>query len=482
MSFRVLTVGWEPYFANDLLEPIEKQTGIGFIHGLVGDAARIHDAQRRYPDLTFVALSISRTDTLPDPDPALLAKLECPGVPTVRSMIQGDRVLRHRSEHEGLGYATLLAQKIRAALEEYRPDVVLASHDSLHSAMSLAVAKSLDTPWVAMAFPVIPEDLTGFCNALTPNSLVPIQRQIDEELRNKARTLIQNVRSKKQKVVAYLAPVSLSQWLQQYFQHGLNLVRRKRAAEILGIDRFIYPTGVERTRDIMRRSLNRLRLPTGKMLMSPPDGRFVYYPFHMSPESMVDTWAPFYQDQLAFVSQLALAIPADATFVIKLHFSDPDNYSRRQLEQLMNMPRLRIAHPNATGSVFIEKASLVVGIQGTSCLEAALHGKPVLIFGDSPYLHFPRSERARRPDELFEQITCMLDQPSPSDEEIVEAYTAYMARYMPGRINDWSRPINTSEVDQLSECFRALGSYLIDPENRANWYCRPPFQDRLPQA
>jgi len=473
----VFTVGWEPSFANEFLAPIEKKTGIGFVHGLVGDASRIYSAQKLYPELKFIALSKRNRDSLPAPDISLLTSLESVGVPTVRSMIQGDRVLRHCSEDESLGYATLLAGKLKEELEQLRPDAVLASHDSLHSAMSLAVARLLNIPWVALAFPVIPDNLTGFCNALTPNSLVPIIRPVDESLRSEAKALIQSVRAKNQKVVAYHAPVSLVQWIWQYALHVKNLIRRIQAAESLGTDKYTYPTTLERVCDILRRTFNRLRLPIDKMLKSPPDGRYIYYPFHMAPESMLDTWAPYYQDQLAFVAQLSLAIPADTTFVVKLHFSDPDNYSRQQLDKLMSMPRLRVAHPSASGGTFIEKAALVAGVTGTSCLEAALLGKPVLVFGDSPYANFPRSERARRPDGLYKQIRRMLDQPSPTDEEIINAYATYMARYMPGRINDWSRPIEPDELVRYAECFRALIGYLSVPENRENWYSLPPFSD-----
>ena len=482
MKFKILTTGWEPWFINDMLAPIEKTTGIDFVHGLVGDASRVFRAQELYPRSRFVALSITKRESLPAPDFELLASLEGEGVPTVRSMVQGDRVLRYRTEFESLGYATVLARKMRATLDELRPDMVLASYDSLHSAMSLAVAKSLKIPWVALAFPVIPENLTGFCRALTPDSLVPITRTVDEQLLNYARTLIQNVRSKQQNVVAYRAPVSLTQWLRQYLFHGKNLIRRTREAAGLGVDRFTYHSSSERMFDVLRRSCNRFRLPAGRMLVSPPESRYLYYPFHMAPESMLDTWAPFYQNQLAFVAQLALSVPTDTILVIKLHFSDPDNYSRQQLKQLMNMPRLRIAHPNAPGRSFIEKAALVIGIQGTSCLEAALLGKPVLIYGDSPYLHFPRSERAKRPDEIYQQIRRLLDLSPPSDDEIVEAYATYMARYMPGRINDWSRPVEADESERLANCFRALRAYVEVPDNRANWYKVPPFVSRRDQG
>ncbi len=479
MGFKVFTVGWEPYFIDYLLTPIAKNTGIDFTHGLVGDASRIPDAQKQYPSMKFVALSKSKKDPLPAPDHKLLAGLECVGVSTIKSMVQGDRVLRHCPADEALAYATLLARQIGDTLRVLQPDVVLGSYDSLHAALSLAVAKSLGIPWVAMAFTVIPDNLTGFCKGLTPDRVVPMGRPVDEQLLGQARALIRNVRSREQKVLAFRPPASLTQWLRKYLLHGRNLLRRRQNAGILGIDQFTYPSVGERLYDLSRRSFNRLCLPTSDMLRSPPEARFIYYPFHMAPESMLDTWAPFYQNQLAFVAQLSLAIPVDMAFVVKLHFSDPDNYSRRQLQQLMKLPRLHIAHPNAPGSAFIEEAALVVGIQGTSCLEAALLGKPVLIFGDSPYQHFPRTERAKRPDELHQQVRRMLELPPPNDEEIVEAFAAYMARYMPGRINDWSRPIEKDEFERLSDCFRALRSYIEVPANRANWYHEPPFVSGL---
>jgi len=475
MNLKVFTVGWEPYLIDDLLASVEKRTGINFTHGLVGDASRVSIAQKQYPHNKFVAISKAQNELLPDPDYKLLASLESVGVPTVKSMIQGDCVLRHRSENEALSYATLLAIRIRDKLKEFNPDVVLASHDSLHSAMSLAVAKSLGIPWVAMAFTAIPDNLTGFCNSLTPNSLVHMVRPVDNQLRSYAQELIQNVRSKEQSVMAYHAPSSISQWLRQYVHHAKNIIRRKQASSILGVDNYIYPSTVERFFDIARRTFNRICLPTSNMLNSPPKTRFIYYPFHMAPESTVDTWAPFYQNQIAFVAQLSLAVPADIDFVVKLHFSDPDNYRRRQLQELMSMPNLKIAHPNASGNAFIEEASLVIGIQGTSSIEAALLGKPVLHFGNTPYQYFPRSERAKRPDQWFEQIQRMLVLSPPTDEEIIEAFATFMARYMPGRINDWEQPITEDQLDRFANCFSTLQTYVMDPTNYANWYQQPPF-------
>lgn len=476
-ALKCLTIGWEPEFIACLLAPIEQRTGIEFTHGLVGDASRLPHVRRLYPSTRFVSLSKTGSQTLPAPDYELLARLESAGVPTVRCMVRGDRVLRHRTDAEALGYATLIAQRLHAVIDEAQPDFVLGTYDSLHAAVGLAVAKAHRVPWVAMAFPVIPDDLTGFCKGLTPESLVRMGRAVDEQLLARAREIITSVRSRRQRVVAFRAPTTVAQWVRQYLVHGANLLRRERQFGAIGIDRYTFPLRRERLADILRRTFNRIRLPTDRMLRTPPRSRFVYYPFHMAPESMVDTWAPFYQDQLAFVRQLALAIPADTEFVVKLHFSDPDNYSLAELTGLMRATRLSIAHPNAPGNAFIEESALVVGIQGTSCLEAALLGKAVLLFGDSPYLHFPRTERARRPDELHEQIVQILNRPPASDDDIAIAFAAYMARYMPGRVNDWSRPVEDDEMARYCECFMALGKFLQLPVNREEWYLDGPFAD-----
>jgi hypothetical protein len=172
-----------------------------------------------------------------------------------------------------------------------------------------------------------------------------------------------------------------------------------------------------------------------------------------------------------------LAVPADTTFVVKLHFSDPDNYSRSLLRRVMALPGLRIAHPNASGRDFIERAAMVVGIHGTSSLEAALLGKRVLLFGESPYLNFPRTERPVRPQDLDRQIRRMLQLPPATDDEIQEAFARYISRYRPGRTNDWTRQIEDQEIDRFSECFEALRDYLADAANRSGWYHTPPFSD-----
>jgi hypothetical protein len=473
--FHIFAIGWAPFLVRDLLSPIGVLGGFHFTHGLLGDSRRLPSIQKAFPELDFVALSKANNEPLPNPDYALLASLEGVGIPTIRSMVQGDRVLRNLPANESLGYATLLARRIGGSLTELHPDVVLGSFDSLHGALSLAVAKSLGVPWVALSFPVIPDNLTGFCRGVTPESLVPLLRPSDDNLKRQAEEVFLSVRSNHKKVLAWRAPASFEEKLRDFFIKGQNFARRIAKSKDMGIDRFIWPTASERLRDIIRRSINSLYLPTRQMISTPPESRFVFFPLQMQPESSIDTWAIYYQDQLALIRQIALAVPVDFKVVVKLHFSDPDNYSRSQLKQLLQIPGLLLAHPNTPGFAYLEKASLVIAIQGTASLEAALLGKPVLMFGDSPYLHFPRTERARHPDEVHQQICEMLARSPASDAMIIDAFATYMARYMPGRINDWSKPIEEEALANLTKCFQRLRQYLKEPGRRANWYSEPPF-------
>jgi len=473
--FKIFTVGWDPEFIEQFLGALERDPDFEFFHGLIGDADRVDLARTKWPDKRFATVSKSKRQGLPRTDFLLLGELERKGLATIREMVQGDRVMRRRPSEESLQYATLLAVRMRESAEDFQPDLVLASHDGIHAAMSLAVAKSMNIPWVALAFTTIPGGLTAFSRGLTPNQLVPLERIVDEQTKEDARKIVERVRKKTQPIMAYRAPMTIAQWSKQYVWHAGNLLIRKRKSQFLGIDRFTYPTTTERAADIIRRSFNRLTMPASKMIQAPPKRPFVYFPLHMAPESSVDTWAQHFQDQISLAKQFSIAVPTDTDFVVKLHFSDPDNYSRGQVEDLVARPGVHVAHPSASGSKFIEEASFILGIQGTSCLEGALAGKPVLMFGDSPYLEFPSVKRAGRPDEWFEQVVSMRQLPRPNEDEILEAYTRYLARYMPGRINDWSQTITLEETQRIVSCFHRLKDYVRRPDIRENWYEFDPF-------
>lgn len=466
-KFHVFTVGWVASIIKNLAMPVAELNGIAFTYGMVGNPSGVSRLQSKFPDACFVSLSKHSNEPLPVPDYALLASLESEGVPTIKSMIQGDSTLRDRQPKESLGYATLLAHKMEHYLATLKPDLVLSTFDNLHSSLSLAVAKKMGIPWVAMTFTAIPGGLTGFCKGVTPENLVPITRKSDQELKAIAQKIIANVRKSNQQIIIYRKPLFSTKTLRVYVN---NVIRRIFYAKNTGFDRYICPTMAERIKNIVSRSTNALFMPARHMIKEPPQNQFIYFPIHMQPESTIDVWGVFYRDQLALIRQISSAMPADVQLVVKLHPSDPGTYTPTHLKRLMSIPGVLIGHPGSSTYPFLRRSSAVMGIYGTACLEAALLGKPVIMFGDSPYLHFPNTEAAKPPDKLFEQIARMLRYPKPNDEAIIAAFANYMARYLPGRVNDWTTTITEAEMGRLAACFRQLQDYLELPENLESWY------------
>lgn len=207
--FHIFTVGWDIQLINSICTPIEPACGLVFTHGLIWGFDALTASEDRQ-DSPFIRLGLAKNDRVPSPVYSLLASLECVGVPTIRTMILGDRVLRNRPESEALGYMTLLAQRLRSALLRHKPDLVLGAFDQAHGMLGLAVAKSVGIPWVAMSFSVIPENLVGFCRRLTPNSLIAdLGRPVNSCIRREAKEVMEHFRSKKMKVFTFRPASSL---------------------------------------------------------------------------------------------------------------------------------------------------------------------------------------------------------------------------------------------------------------------------------
>ena len=265
-QFHIFTVGWGVKLINGIYTPLEAG-GLLFTYGLVSEFDAVTTSEDRC-ESRFVRLGLAKNERVPPPDYELLASLECVGVPSIRTMILGDRVLRNRPESEALGYVTFLAQRLRCALLRHKPDLVLGSFDQAHAMLGLAVAKSIGIPWVAMSFSVIPENLVGFCRRLTPNSLIAdLGRPVDSCIRREAKEVMEHFRSKEMKVFTFRPATTLAERLMHMGVYSRNLARRF----LLPTDynKFVFPTVRERISDIVRRNFNALTNSENLFLRSP---------------------------------------------------------------------------------------------------------------------------------------------------------------------------------------------------------------------
>ena len=463
MKRKILSVGWNFELITSILEKIETfpQANFEFIH-MVEVGYGFEKVPFETPK-NLEPLKIKKKLILTDDDVKLLEKIEAHGVPTIRAMIAGDPYLRHLPADSSLAYAASVARTLFNCVKAKQIDIILASNDRLISSIALAVGNFTGTKFVAMAFTVIPDNRTWFIDRLTPNSLIPFKQKNSYPIsKNEANKIIENFINDKLQVAGWTAPVSIFSALLYDFERFFHKIRRFWSSNEFKPTKYATLSFSTAFKVRYKRLINRISLLNMKMIKEPPKNIYAYFPMHTSPESMVDTWAVFYQDQLQLLKQIALALPLNIEFVVKLHFSDPDSYSAAQLSELTKLPNVHIAHPNTNSKAFLQQAALVFGITGTSSLEAALMGKPVLIFGDSPYVDFPSCQRASKPDELHSHINQVLKQKKPTREPILKAFINYCNRYLPGRVNDWRQPITPHDLENFFSCFNSLVSNTFD--------------------
>ncbi|MFC1521691.1 hypothetical protein ACFL6Y_04705 [Elusimicrobiota bacterium] len=111
------------------------------------------------------------------------------------------------------------------------------------------------------------------------------------------------------------------------------------------------------------------------------DLSFVYYPLHTEPEIALGLFSPEFTDQMCVIQTISRALPVDTHLVVKEHVFGIGQRPRDFYRQLQEIHNVIFLDPRESGIDVIRSARGVVTISGTSGLEAAMLGKPVMAFG-----------------------------------------------------------------------------------------------------
>ncbi len=111
-----------------------------------------------------------------------------------------------------------------------------------------------------------------------------------------------------------------------------------------------------------------------------PD-KFVYYPLQYTPESSINTPAPFFVDQLRAIDLIRGALPADHVLVVREHPAMVAERPFSFFRSLQEKAGVLIADPAIPSLDIVRRSALTISVTGTSCLEAFLFGKPSLHLG-----------------------------------------------------------------------------------------------------
>jgi hypothetical protein len=405
---------------------------------------------------------------LPLANTELLASLEGGEVPTIHNMILSDRVVSKLPYLEALSYATFLAGRLLELYRELKPSVIVGDFDALHSALGLGVAKKLGIPWFALNFSTIPPGNVALCTGLTPATAVTLEPHRGVELRPYADEMLRGFEARVIRAPAYLPPRLLSPKVMldgasTQIQSLLQVLKRRRLRKYRKYSDFAKTYSVAAMfKEAFRLRKNVLFMPHRRLLQKACNGRYVFFGLHMQPESSIDVFAHFFSNQVRVIELISRSLPPTHTLLVKLHKSDVPNYSREHLARLSRFPGVRLVSPYADTHQLIKSADLVFAIQGTIGLEAALLGRPVIMFAESPTLAFPSASAFGKTTDLPRLLRAKLTEIEPERDRIVEAFAAYLAPFYPASNNDWNEIPDDASIDRYVRVFRLMEIYVND--------------------
>lgn len=184
------------------------------------------------------------------------------------------------------------------------------------------------------------------------------------------------------------------------------------------------PHPARQARDALRMGLRLRRVLRGDLFELPRRGeRYAFYALHQQPEMTTMILAPFWQDQLTLVENIARSLPLGMWLYVKEHIPMLGVRPIEYYERLRRVPNIRLIDPFKSSLQLIRDASVVTVIAGTVGWEALLLGVPVITFGQVFYNALPNVRKCRAIEDLPRLIReCLAE--SVQDPSFIEAYVA----------------------------------------------------------
>ncbi|MDO8594535.1 MAG: hypothetical protein Q7R93_03400 [bacterium] len=120
---------------------------------------------------------------------------------------------------------------------------------------------------------------------------------------------------------------------------------------------------------------------------------FAFFPLQHEPEMSISLFAPFYNDQLWVIKQIAKSLPIDFKLYVKEHPTTFGYRPRSFYKELKKIPNLKLIDPTKMSFEITKHAKLILTLTGTAGFEALLLKKPVIVFGDVFYSKLPMVKR-----------------------------------------------------------------------------------------
>lgn len=314
------------------------------------------------------------------------------------SAIDG-RFFRDLDSDKRRGRRSLGSQRLRSAMDlhhrtfaffqEFEPDVALCTAVEGFEAKSfIRCANELGVPVVV---PTSCRHLGGFFLASDDYETLPTPTTPHTAAHLElARNFIQSFRSNPtsaDKIIEFEADETLPHEtlrLPARVWHAVDRLLKSRSE----FDRDYFRAAVLNNVPIMRDWIWRRRASLARRhfdisSISELPSRFVYFPLQYSPESSINTPAPYFVDQVRALDAIRYSLPPDHYLVVKEHPSCLNIRPVAFVRSLRKMPGVVVAHVDIPSVEIIRRSAVTVSVTGSATLEAYLLDRPALTLGSN---------------------------------------------------------------------------------------------------
>ena len=340
--------------------------------------------------------------------------------------IEAEKIhFKHRPAWEQLARATEIYHIYRSFLERVKPSHLLISQiENYEGKMLAALAAELGIQVMA---PIMGRNFGGTYFSPAAEETLPSGREVTPQVLDQARAFLERFRtvgasaSGLPETIDAGDPVlpnfrkPLPTRVLAYLRHSLG------RPELYEID--TLRVALLNNLPWLRDRIWAARTWAGEKLCDvhrleelPP--RFVYYPLQVTPESSINTPAPYFVDQMRAIDAIRFAMPNDHLLVVKEH---PMAASVRPLSFMRALRRragVVVIHYRADSRALIRRAACTISVTGSATLEAFLYGKPSLALGPSFFSEFLGGVCPI--DQLSARIRQVIAEP-PDDDRVVPA-------------------------------------------------------------
>jgi len=138
------------------------------------------------------------------------------------------------------------------------------------------------------------------------------------------------------------------------------------------------------------------------------DTPFIYFPLHKEPERFLGIGAPYYSNQKQMIEYIAKSIPIGYKLFVRDHPSmlKTTMWARSidYYREILELPNVEIIHSEFDVKKVFRKCSLVITINGTSSLEAAIRNKPSIVLVKTDFSDISSVQKLEKLEDLPKMI------------------------------------------------------------------------------